>query len=248
MARNKSLIKLEGSIGDLSFYDSVFGPIVRRKGGPDKKKIKTSPRMVRVREQNREFGEAVKAAKLLRDCLKLGRLKEHSITWRVNKLMNQVKDCDGTSTRGNRTVSKGLATAAGKDLMKGFDIKEKSKLNKIILKSATINTGNQSISISQIVPSKDIKYPKGATHARLKGICARIDFNKKKSEMQESTDVVLLLKSKVSSNVVLQMNPAALNSGYDFYCIYVEFLQEINSVYYDLENKKHNCLNILRVI
>lgn len=248
MARSKGIVQLEGPLGNLSFYNSVFGPIVRQKGGPSKEKIRKSPSMVRVREQNHEFGEAVKAAKLLRNSLKLKvkLAKQHSITWRVNQLMNKVKDMDSTSVRGKRNVESGLASAAGKKLMNGFDITEAS-LQKLLSKTVTVNTSAFNISINSIVPAKDIKFPKGATHVRIKGGYARVDFTKKKFDTKEGTAGVLNLKSKTVVNVLLQMTAASFNTGYDFYFVCLEFLQEVNSTFYDLENKKFNCLSLVKV-
>jgi hypothetical protein len=249
MARSKGLIQLEGPLGNLSFYNSVFGPIVRQKGGPSKEKIRKSPKMVRVRDQNKEFGEAVRAAKLLRTSLnlKVKVAKEHSITWRVNQLMNWVKDKDTNSLKGKRTVENGLASTAGKNLLNGFDITQKASLKKILTKAISVNVTVQSISINQIVPSKDIKFPKGATHVRFRGGYSRIDFGKEKYDKQEGTDVVLNLKSKTSTNILLQMAPASLNTGYDVYFVCLEFLQEVNSSFYDLDNKRYNCLSLVKV-
>jgi hypothetical protein len=250
MARSKGIVKLQGSLGNLSFYDSVFGPIVRTKGGPSKEKIRSSPKLVRVREQNKEFGEAAKAAKLLRLSLKLKPkgIMTHSVTWRVNQLMNSIKDKDTTSARGKRKVEKGLATTPGKNLMAGFDITEKAALKKILLKPVVVNSTLQTISIKQFVPAKDVRSPKGATHLRITGGYTRIDIGKELFELKESSPVVLNVKSKASSTIVLQMNMAGLTTGYDLYFIFLEFLQEVNSSYYELENKQHNCLSFLKVV
>ena len=65
MARQKGVIKLEGRIGDLSFYKSGGDYLARAKGGVDGDRIKNDPAFARTRENGEEFGRAGKASKLV---------------------------------------------------------------------------------------------------------------------------------------------------------------------------------------
>jgi hypothetical protein len=58
MARQKGIIKLEGTIGDVSFYKSKDGYLAREKGGVDGDRIKNDPAFQRTRENGSEFGRA----------------------------------------------------------------------------------------------------------------------------------------------------------------------------------------------
>ena len=49
MARQKGIIKLEGTIGDVSFYKSKDGYLAREKGGVDADRIKNDPAFQRTR-------------------------------------------------------------------------------------------------------------------------------------------------------------------------------------------------------
>ncbi len=69
MARQKGIIKLKGTIGDLSFYKTQDGHLAREKGGVDASRIANDPTFVRTRENGAEFGSAASSGKLLRDAL-----------------------------------------------------------------------------------------------------------------------------------------------------------------------------------
>jgi hypothetical protein len=70
MAKQKGIIKLKGTIGDITFYKSKDGYIAREKGGVDAKRIANDPAFQRTRENGSEFGRAGKAGKTLRMALR----------------------------------------------------------------------------------------------------------------------------------------------------------------------------------
>ncbi len=49
MAKLKSLIKIEGTLDDLTFYKGKEGFLVRSKGGVSKKRINNDPAFARTR-------------------------------------------------------------------------------------------------------------------------------------------------------------------------------------------------------
>jgi hypothetical protein len=55
MARQKGIIKLEGTIGDISFYKSKDGHLARTKGGVDGEWIQNDPAFQRTRGNRQEF-------------------------------------------------------------------------------------------------------------------------------------------------------------------------------------------------
>ena len=92
MAKQKGIIKLEGKIGDLSFYKSKDGYLAREKGGVDGERIKKDPAFVRTRENGSEFGGSAKSGKLLRDAIRtmMQNASDNRVTSRVTKLMSQI--------------------------------------------------------------------------------------------------------------------------------------------------------------
>lgn len=58
MARQKGIIKLDGTIGDITFYKSQDGYLAREKGGVSADRIANDPNFQRTRENGQEFGRA----------------------------------------------------------------------------------------------------------------------------------------------------------------------------------------------
>lgn len=242
MARQKGLIKVEGSLGDLSFYSSVFGDIVRRKGGASKEKIRKSPAFARLREHHAEFKDCAKAGKLFRQVLRTYTLQaaDHTLVWRTTQLMNRLKDLDTQSDRGKRKVSKGLASNEGKALMKGFALNSKAPLKRILKRPLLVEDGE--ISIPKLVPKRDLLGPAGATMVRVTGICMNIDFETQKSQVQEEgLDLPLDMKSR---DLVLHLETPR-GKGFKIYLLQICFLQKVNGKEYALADKSGNALEVV---
>jgi hypothetical protein len=56
MAKQEGTFKINGTIGDLTFYKSSGQYLVRQKGGVSGDRIKNDPNFARTRENNNEFG------------------------------------------------------------------------------------------------------------------------------------------------------------------------------------------------
>jgi hypothetical protein len=70
MARQSGIIKLEGTIGDITFHKSKDGFIAKGKGGVSANRIATDPKFQRTRENGAEFGRAGKSGKILRSAIR----------------------------------------------------------------------------------------------------------------------------------------------------------------------------------
>ena len=71
MARQTGIIKLKGTIGDISFYKSADGHMARAKGGIDASRMANDPAFQRTRENGSEFGRAGKGGKLIRGAVRV---------------------------------------------------------------------------------------------------------------------------------------------------------------------------------
>ncbi|WP_419870916.1 hypothetical protein [Chryseobacterium sp. CT-SW4] len=130
MATYESLIKLKGSVGDLVFYTLNGKNVVRKKSGFNKAAYKKNPAYEKVRQNSSEFGHCSKVGKIIRTALD-GYIKESGeplLYQRFARLMTQIKDLDGLSEKGKRTVYNGLNTEEGKMLLKKFQMGKKSSL------------------------------------------------------------------------------------------------------------------------
>ena len=118
MARQKGIIKLKGTIGDITFYKTQDGHLAREKGGIDASRIASDPAFQRTRENGSEFGRAGKAGKLLRTAFRplLLNSADGRMVSRLTQAMVKVIQADTVSERGLRNVIDGEAeiTISGK--------------------------------------------------------------------------------------------------------------------------------------
>jgi hypothetical protein len=101
MAQQKGHLPVKGRLGNLSFYKTKDGYLIKDKGGIDKNRIASDPKFQRTRE-NGEFGSAGKAGKLLRNAVKAvsqGSSDGRAVS-RLTKLMMAVLKTDSVSRRG----------------------------------------------------------------------------------------------------------------------------------------------------
>lgn len=123
MAKQKGVVFLEGTIGGINFYYRKGVPTARMAGGGfNRKAIKTSPTMVRVREQNSEFAGCSKVNKVFKNAIQpfLTGYKDGSLHSRLMRLFLSIRDCDVISERGKREVWQGMSTSQGKRLLNDF--------------------------------------------------------------------------------------------------------------------------------
>ncbi len=124
MARQESVIKLTGTIGDITFYKTADGYLARAKSSLNKARVATDPAFARTREAGAEFAAAAKAGKLLREALcPLGHsLADNKLASRLLKQLLLVKTYDHRNPRGKRNIAEALLTPPGRDMLKGFDL------------------------------------------------------------------------------------------------------------------------------
>lgn len=249
MARQESIITLVGSIGELSFYNSKYGPIVRRKGGPGAKKIKKGENFERVREHNREFGACGKAGGAMRRAFSrmLRESQETTTVSRLIKLLFAVKNLDGTSVRGARNIRLGLGTAAGKALLKGFEFNAGAPLDAVLKKTYQLSAGAGSLSISGFKPRQHLKVPKGATEVCLRYAVLEMDFDSSEWRLYQSTDTVVPI-SNSAVPVLLDSGCPAMSPHCLVGVLQVCFYQDINGQLYALKDHGHNAMGIVSVI
>lgn len=131
MATYESFIKLNGSIGDLVFYNLNGKNIVRKKSGFNKAAYKKSPTYEKVRQNSSEFGHCSKIGKLIRSCIsKYIELADDALLYqRFAKTMTKIKDLDVENEKGKRSVKNGLKTKEGRVILQQFEFGDISNFN-----------------------------------------------------------------------------------------------------------------------
>src|SRR5690606_41761396 len=70
MAKQRGIVKLEGTIGDITFLKTKDGYLAKEKTHISADRIATDPAFKRTRENGAEFGRAGKAGKLVRSAFR----------------------------------------------------------------------------------------------------------------------------------------------------------------------------------
>jgi len=248
MAKVGGIIRLEGTLDNLTFYKSKDGYLARTKGGVSKERIQNDPAFVRTRENGTEFAESASTGKMLRVGVRnlLMKASDPRVTSRLTQAMSKIKNLDSVSARGERKVSIGLADDAGKMVLKGFNFNNKALLGSVLFAPFSLDTATGEIDIVTLITANDISYASGATHVSLQSAFLNIDFSSGISEIESSPKVNLPIDNTSTSAT---LTPAAVpaGTGNKMYFLMLEFFQEINGVQYSLKNGAYNVLTIVGV-
>ena len=249
MAKQKGIIKLEGTIGDITFYKSQDGYLAREKGGIDANRIASDPAFQRTRENGNEFGAAGKAGKMLRVALRalLQNTADNRMVSRLTQEMVKVVQADAINARGERNVIDGEA-----ELLEGFEFNKNGKLGTALYApfAAVINrvTGLLNVDMPPYVPVNMIAAPGGTTHYKIISAGAEIDFENETFVIDNNNSAILPWDS-VASTALNLSNAVTANSTHPlFMALGIEFYQEINGVKYTLKNGAFNALALVKVL
>ena len=248
MAKQKGIIKLSGTIGDISFYKSGDGYLAREKGGVDGDRIKNDPRFARTRENGQEFGMAAKSGKILRDAFRPMMMKasDRRVVSRLTKVMSDIRKLDTNSARGERSVAVAIANQPAKDAIKGFNFNNKALLNAILFRPFAVDTNNGEVTITDLVPVNHIAAPSGATNIALTAGWGKVNFADGTYTVELSPSQNLPLDA-TQTTVTLTPPQAPTGTGTDIYLLMIEFFQEVNGNQYSLNDGLYNALTVIDV-
>ncbi|WP_066219238.1 hypothetical protein [Formosa haliotis] len=249
MAKLKSLIKIEGTLEELTFYKTQDGYMVRTKGGVSKNRIKNDPAFARTRENGTEFGLTAKSGKYLRRAITslLADAKDNRMSSRLTQVFSQVKNEDLISVRGQRNVPVGLETETGKALLKGFDFNKFATLDSVLQAEYNLNSTTGEVIITDIVLNQQLGVPEGATHVSFSCAFLNLDLNTNVKDLQLSP-VENFPINGTATTVTLTPSTAAIGSGFSFYFLKVSFYQEVNNIQYPINNGAYNALQLIEIL
>jgi len=248
MAKQKGILPIKGTIGNITFYKSKDGFLVREKGGVDAKRIANDPAFQRTRENGFEFGRACSAGKLLRTAFRtiLQHASDSKMVSRLTREMMRVIQADETNSRGARNVIDGEAA-----LLRGFEFNENAKLTTTLFApfTAGINraTGELKIDIASFVPGNVITAPTGSTHFKIVSGGSEIDFEGNKYTVDSKSTAELPWDDTAMAAITLTNNVPAGSTHPLFLSLGVEFFQEVNGKRYPLKNGAFNALALVEV-
>ena len=248
MAKQKGIIKLEGTIGDITFYKSKDGFLAKGKGGIPADRIANDPNFQRTRENGSEFGRAGKAGKVLRNSIRalLQNASDRLVVSRLTTQMVKVIQEDVTNTRGLRNVIDGEA-----ELLEGFEFNINGKLGTTLYApfTSTIDrvAGTLVADIPSFVPANMVAAPGGTTHFKIISAGTEVDFENERFVTQ-TTETAILPWDNTATAVASLSNAVTANSTHPLFLVLgISFYQEVNGQMYPLKNGSYNALSLVKV-
>lgn len=248
MARQRGILPIEGTLGNITFFKSKDGYMAREKGGVSANRIANDPAFQRTRENNAEFGRAGKASKVLRTALRvmLQKASDSRVVGRLTSEMVKVIQLDTVNVRGLRNVIDGEA-----ELLQGFEFNAQGKLSTTLYTpyTAVLNrtTGAASVTLEDFVPANMITSPAGSTHFKLLMAAASIDFEQETYEVEATETTYHAIDSTVLTLPALTVSLTASSTHPLFLALGIEFVQQVNTRYYPLKNGAFNACSLIKV-
>ncbi len=255
MAKNKSFIKLEGTLDGLTFYQKDGESFVKTKGGISRDRILNDQNFKRTRENMQEFSGCAKTGKAVREAFaSVVRLMGDSyISSRLTGVMKKINK-NGTGLRGERTID----IASNKEQLIGFEFNPKDVFSSKFYApyDAPVLGANRN-DVTVTIPDFDtdffINAPEGATHCKLvlaSGLVsnyayeAALDSYEPDNEEENGKggtaySAPILLKGDVGGDTVLNVNIPLGSGGItpsvsNLIALGIVFYQEINGDLYEL--------------
>lgn len=248
MARQTGIIKLKGTIGDISFYKSSDGHLARAKGGVDANRIANDPAFQRTRENGSEFGRAGKGGKLLRNAIRilLQNAKDKRVVSRLTKTLVAITKTDTTNERGLRTLQDGNLS-----LLESFEFNLNGKLGTTLFapftKAFDRVSGDATLGLAPFSPTLRIAAPTGTTHFKVVMGAAELDFASETSVFESDETAILPYSAADTALIGLTASLTENSTLPVAQVLGIEFYQEVNGQMYELKNGAYNALSIVTV-
>ena len=247
MATQKGIIKLEGAVGDLSFYKRKGKYFARSKGGVSGDRIKNDPAFERTRENQQEFGRACASGKLLRTALRNAILqsKDSGMTSRLTQTLMKIIHSDGENMRGQRTIGKGDL-----DLLRDFQFNRNARLdNTLLIDFETVidrESGIVTVQVPAFVPAVMVASPEGASHALFVGGACEIDFESGYFYAKVERSGLFPMDNTEQAAINLSIALTASTDKPVLVVLGIEFYQVVNGEHYAMKNGTFNAMALIK--
>lgn len=249
MGRQKSVVQLTGSIGNLTFYKTKDGFLARQRGdGISRARMNSDPKFARTLENMSEFGRANQAARLVRIALRdqVVTKSDRFMSRRLSSAMMEVLKSDPTNGRGSRQVHVG-------DLEKlvRFEFNENGKVFSSFYAPFTTAidraTGAFSLDVPAFAPAKRIVRPEGATHFRIRIGATSLDFDD--NSYLTATAVTPEIDVRAQEQEAIQLSTQLFPNLETqlMLTVAIEFAQVVNGTMYELSHGNFNGVAVVEI-
>lgn len=173
MAKNRSIFRVRGNLGDVNFFESDGKSYVRMATSIDKKRIMNAPEFKRTRENMSEFGASATIGKAFRTGFAsvISNMGDRKMVGNMTKVCRAIVG-RGKGKRGQR----GFELLPNKDILKGVEFNSKEPFDGVFYAPHTVTTNPGRNEVLITIPDFNADHyvgvPKGATHFKLINIVA----------------------------------------------------------------------------
>lgn len=246
MAKQKGAVKLSGTLGDISFYETNNQFLARELTGPTREAVLTKDNFARTRENSSEFGRCTKGGKLLRQALTLSAsgYTDPTVTNRLTERLMRVLHTDSQSGRGQRRLQLGELS-----ILEGFEFLGEARLSDSFFARyrATYNreAGSCTLTIPPFVPKASIQVPPYATRVKLAATALALDFDRYTAQKAVSTSEPLRLDNQLTEPITLTCSFKEATDLPIILVLGLLFMEEYEDLCYPLREKQYNSMAIV---
>ena len=182
MAKQTGVVKLNGTLQGITFYQLGDKQVARRKTSLDKKRLSTDPAFARSRVAYNALGTGAKAYNVLKHALHPYLLQSADTrqAGRGSAMMAKVVRADNVSAPAEQKIRKEHL-----HLLKGFEGNKEAALSTVMDLNVSVNIdrskGEVTIEVPAHSPKGVIASPEGATHYQVVAIAGAADFDSRKT-------------------------------------------------------------------
>lgn len=249
MARQRGLLPLIGTLEGINFYYRKGVAVARKAGGGfNGKAIKNSASMVRVRENNREFGDCSTFKKQFRCALQplYQGYAETTLHGRMMQMLQALKNYDTQSERGQRQVWNGLQTTEGKSLFKTFPFTMGTTVTERLGGTFTYSPLDTTLTITAL-KGKRVHFPPAATHVAILFGVLQYDDVARTFQWYGSLPQRLHKDFEETSCVLTLTTPPNPNNP-QLHFVSLQYYQELNGQMYVLKSQSDSSVSCIEVI
>lgn len=247
MAKQSGTIRIEGSLEGLNFYMRKGKPVVRKAGGGfTRKSIKSKASMVRVRENNSEFGRVSQAKKTFLQALKqmFGEFREPELHGRMMKLFLNIKNEDSLSARGDRNLIEAFKNEKARKLIQNFQVNPKLALPNSLGATAQMDWAQHQLKLKNVNPGNLLSGKE--QQLQLSFGILEFDFGSLKYHA-EMAEPVLLGPDDVFEELVFTTAPLPDPASLKFVVLGLRIMEMLNGEAYPLKGSSNFGVGILEM-
>lgn len=248
MGEQTGVVRIRGTVGNLTFARTENGDEVRLKTSLNGDKMKKDKRFKRTRENWAEFRNAARAAKLIRNAFSLSTraiVDSAGHSRLVVDTMKVVKS-DPTSQRGSRQIQLG-----DMNFLYNYEFNIRQQLESTFKQQIDLAidraAGTVDLNLPDLIPDVAVATLEGATHFKLVAAVAEVDWQQETYVFDSAETAELVYGPQTEPAQALSLTIPAASTNTILVAFGVFFYQEVNGVFYQLLDGGKNAMAIIGV-